>query len=413
MNILFSIILISLSLLIMFHGSKITGWDPFSPVRLFPSIWIGAVGVSMLRVTSIEPEWNAVTWLCVLLGLVGYLMGTVIADIVWRRMPIRIDPPVVRWDEMRFTSLILFLFLISSMTLFYEFARYGEIPLFSRFVDTARFEFAVNSFVHRIALTIINVAILSCVYLFSKKKKNVKDNRVVYLIAFFSFVSIIMMAGRFFIAMAITISMIAYNYLVKRFSKKQFLTLFVCLFLFVSLFSLFRASIQGYDYSGYSAGLGLIGSNAWFIPFLPGYLNISTNFICFNALTEIIQDYSYGKYLFYPIRVFLGDKEGTGNILIDAGNPVQGFITQTYMGEFYCDFGILGVFVGSFLIGLFAMHIYRRMLSSLNPFNVFLYSSIAWNLIFAVYSNVFSMIDFWYGIFLAYVIHLYVNKKST
>lgn len=432
MNVIAALILIFISLVILFYNKKGKIWDPFSPSRIFPSIWIGSVGISLFKLTNLEEEWNGITWLCICLGLIGYFTGTLLAQSVGKTKGLTLkSAPLAdrlkgRWGDFGFKMIISFLFIVSFSVLIFEFYMYGQIPLLSgRDVYVAKFGFAVNSFVHRIALLLVNVIVLSVLYISAKKIRNIMANKLVYSIILISFVSLILTAARLFIATVLMEAIIIRHYLVKFISKKKFIVITGLVVAFILIFfALLTGYMSGSDIFEAGVRLGIPEGKAWLLPLLPVYMSISMNFSCFNALTRIIPDlwhgYYYGWYLLYPIRVFLGFNERADSLLLDAGNIVPGFVTPTYMGAFYVDFGILGVVLGSVLMGFCTMYVYRKMTDRPTLFNVYLYSSIVWCLIFSVYSNLFTLFDFWFGIMIIWLINMFIqhpinrnNQKET
>jgi oligosaccharide repeat unit polymerase len=121
--------------------------------------------------------------------------------------------------------------------------------------------------------------------------------------------------------------------------------------------------------------------------------------------------FGYGWYMSYPIRVLFGLKERMEGLTLGL-TPGSEWTTGTFLSEFYMDFGITGVLIFSFILGVVCQLIYHNMRTKPTIFKIFLYSYLVWNIIFSVYANGFILFDFYWNIMFFLVFDILVKERS-
>ena len=119
--------------------------------------------------------------------------------------------------------------------------------------------------------------------------------------------------------------------------------------------------------------------------FATGYATVALSFEVFYRLTRDLPGlHSRGPgYLFYAFHQLvprqniqeLAKKYYTGNM-----------ITPTFLGEFYADFGVLGVIVGPFIVGCIFGLVYFRAMR---------YNSIYWLCVLAMWVEIATVLPYW------------------
>lgn len=407
--------LISLAVICLFFSSK-REEDIFSPVKVFSAIWFFALGVSNLRISIYESPWSPYMWFNILMSITAFYCGSFIVRWMDGRRFIPLDEIKERikyaWSDPRSKILLSIVFVISASAIGYEFSYAGAIPLFAGtfglYVDSVRAAMAVNSVVHRIALSLVNVFILACFYIMLNRKQRIIGGIFPFILALASLCLIVLTASRLFLAEMIVPVMIGYNYLVRRISKRAFLMLAVAVFLLLVVSVTIIRNILPFDYL---QEIGFSPNYAWLAP---GYLGISMNFWVFDKVIQGMggsYPFGFGWYSLYPLRVLFGFKErGIEGLTAGFVHGAE-WVTGTYLNEFYMDFGLIGVFVLPFVIGLVASLIYQRLRTKPSIFNIFLYSYFAWNIIFSIYANGFILFDFFWNLLFFYVFDLIVRER--
>src|SRR5690606_10462086 len=105
-------------------------------------------------------------------------------------------------DRKRYLLLLTILLVISASVLIFEFIRLGAIPFFSN-PNVTRWDVAYNSYVHRIALTLIQVAALGGVFLaVFRRDSRTKDWFIALSISLISLILVFLLSSRLFLMMA-------------------------------------------------------------------------------------------------------------------------------------------------------------------------------------------------------------------
>lgn len=274
--VLYFIFLSAIAVFYSVRGNK----DLFSPAPIFTAAWFFAIGISNLRLSIYEDPWSPYLWLNILLSILAFYAGIFIVDLMNKRTFVCqtkiISVIKFTWNNFKTKLVLSFMFIISALMLLCEFNYAGAFPLFAGltglYADTVRADMAVNSFVHRIALSMVNVFILSCYYMMIKKRAGILKNFLPLVFSVFSLAFIALTASRLFLANMIMPVLIGYNYLVRKINKKMLVILCISVFLLLVISVAVARNILPFDYL---ENVGFSQSNAWVAP---GYLSISMNF---------------------------------------------------------------------------------------------------------------------------------------
>jgi len=408
--------LMALSIISIFYSLN-KEEDVFSPVRVFTAIWFIAIGISNLRISIYETPWSSYLWFNVLISILAFYLGAFIVRSMNGHGFVALNEIKARikytWSAIKSKMLLFIIFIISIVTIICEFNYAGAIPLFAGafgiYVDSARAAMAINSYVHRIALSLVNVFTLSCFYIMLRNKDRASKNVLPFFTAMASLGLILLTASRLFLGTMIVPMVIGYNYLVKRIHKRTLVILAVAIFLLLVVSVAVVRNILPFDYL---QEIGFSPNVAWLAP---GYLSISMNFWVFDRVLEEMGSsfpFGFGWNSLYPLRVLFGSKDRGMEGLTAGLVPGAEWVTGTYLNEFYMDFGLIGVVLFPFLIGLISSLIYMRMRHKPSALNIFLYSYIAWNIIFSIYANGFILFDFLWNVLFFYVFDLIVREKK-
>ena len=143
-----------------------------------------------------------------------------------------------------------------------------------------------------------------------------------------------------------------------------------------------------------------------------GYLTLTESFEVFYRLTTDLQTTTRPSegFLFYSLHRIIP----RANIQEFAMNLYSGaFVTPTYMGEFYADYGIAGILIGSFVLGLLYGWVYLQGRLS-NPFFwLYIRAMFVQMIFFFPYVNLFSQYLNWIvdPIFVYFLIRLLTSPR--
>ncbi len=388
-------------------GVRSADWDAFQPLRLFFSVWFALLGLSLLRVTTVERPFTLKTTIVILSGLGGFFLGALWAR---RGKPSYVcraeDMPSawkLDWQPRSLLLVTLGLAAISSLAFFIEYLHAGWVPLFSDDPNWARFNFAYNSYVQRFAVSAYIVPILAYLGFV-----HVKKNRALYFVLALLGATIMnLMTARMFLAEALWAAMLLFHYGRRRF-KPMWLLMVVLIVYPLAKIATDVARFQ--NNPAFLAVLDNIDFPESARIFAPDYLYAAMNLQVLQYETEIVpseESYSYGWYTAYPLRVFFTPKTGTGfrdrldDLFWDRAPEWFGgyyAVVTTYLGVPYKDFGIPGVAIFSVIFGWLAMHTYVKMRTQPSFWHVFVYSQLAFALVHSSYSCFLSSFDFYWNL---------------
>ena len=391
-------------------------WDIFAPWRIFPVVWFGALSLSSLHLSFFDASWSLNSWFTFIAAPCLFLLGCYLALSRTSKqlvVPWTADTLPIKdgWTYKPALILILCLFIISSGILIYEYIHLGVIPALSN-PNVTRWQVASNSYIHRFALTLVQVVGLTGLLLGWKKKNWPRwSTYMLGIIFLISTILVFSLASRLFLISALIIPFVSFNYLHQRYSKKIAIGGLGLIFLATGVLSLVRFLQSGSkQFLVYMHSLGFNGGAAYFAPI---YQNVAYNFKVYDLLTNVIPSthpYFYGQMSIYAFRVFWGDKLRITSFI--GGTPIaqSGFVASTYLGSLYADLGVLGVFAGSLILGFFCTIIYLKLLYKPSLPLVFIYALVAWNLMFAIYENLFILFDFWWAIAVVLILNILIKK---
>ena len=404
---------------ITLYGLLKSDRDIFSPWSIFSLIWFFAVGVSSLGITVYENPWSDFTWFNVLIAMLFFLAGCFItlsrtkisagsgADVA------SIKDRISGWPVSRYLAFIMPLFIASLAAMAYQYRVSGVIPMFGGAagytIDTARTVAALNSYLQRAALTQVPIFISINMFLLIKNNIRRYIKISLFLIGIISLIAIATLASRFFLGSAIITSIIIYHYLRNRFKLKQVLIVGILIAIVIVSIPVY---IRGILPEKYLESIGFSKAYIWTAPL---YLGISMNYFVFDKVVEYVNEngFRYGWLVSYPVRAIFAEKERLDSEIAKYATPGAEWMSATVMGEFYGDFGVVGVALGMLILGFFTSYVYIRMLKRPTPFNVFLHSYNAWNIIYSIYLNGFIMFDYFWNVLVIWLISLFCGKRRA
>jgi len=166
-------------------------------------------------------------------------------------------------------------------------------------------------------------------------------------------------------------------------------------FLFVALYGAFRiqksASAPLFEKALAQSGFpqGALGSGLAF-----GYATVTISFEVFDHLVDdldSVQRPAHG-FLFYSLHRFI-PRSNLQEFAFDLYSGES--ITPTFLGEFYGDYGLSGVIIGTLLLGLAYGWVYSKATVGLSTYELYTYAIFVQLLIFVPYVNLFSEYITW------------------
>ncbi len=383
-NIVSSLILIITSFILVYINKKEYGYYT-NPVSIFSGIWFLTIGLSTLRFHSVQAEWKIMTWICILVAFIFFLLGYYSKKLNFLKTFFQKNQNN-NFDNNKKANLILItIVFFSSLIAVTIECFFCDIPLFSKDIYSyMNFGiFGIRYFGVLCAL----VLPLSCIYI-SKFKKEISKKEYIFLII----MNIIMFFIPFLIlsrGLILTTLFCAMFCLCSMYKKKELIIipiiLLIAIFLWITvgrfkddayLDKAFQMNILEQKEEQYNENLynqnnknkqSFAIKN---VKLMGTYVYACLNYDNFDLNVNEVK-YTYGKSSLYPIYIITGLKFITHKKMNDPVDKLRRvmYTYNTYSIMFlpYMDFGIFGIAVFMFIMGvlsLFFETIYKDLLFS-------------------------------------------------
>ena len=131
------------------------------------------------------------------------------------------------------------------------------------------------------------------------------------------------------------------------------------------------------------------------------YLYLTTAWSNFTQTVLSVTEFNYGAYTFFP---FYSAMQLDGLISKVSSKVIyrHPFNTHAFLTDFYMDFGILGVIIVPFLIGLLVFYSYKKSLVASDPIKDGQYMILAIPTLMLFFSNHFTSVGYPFIVYLLY-----------
>ena len=377
-NVVSSFILIVTSFILVYINKREYGYYT-NPVSVFSGIWFLTIGLATLRLHSVQVEWKIMTWVCIIVAFIFFLLG------YYSKVLNFLKPVFQKKQNNKFADnkkanliLILIVFVCSLISIIIE-CFICEIPLFSKNMDAY-----VNFHVFVLAYFGVSSALvlpLSCLYI-TKFKKQIYKKEWIFLII----INILMFFVPFLIvSRGLVLSTLFFTLftLCSIYKKKELVIIpIILLIILFSWKSIGSFKNMNDDYLNYALKMNILEQKEnkniekqkktaviKNVKLMRTYMYFCLNYDNFDLNVDKI-NYSYGKSSFFPIYVMTGLK-----FVMHMEDPrfklkrIIRKVYNTYSVLFlpYMDFGIFGIAVFMFVMGLlcfFFENVYEDILFS-------------------------------------------------
>lgn len=364
-------ILLSIFLPVMYcriYGTYLNSKSIFSLVFFF------TVGLSMLRLHHYQVEWKYMTFVILEFSYFSFLLGY---DIGKKR----IEKQKVNIDYRKIKLVMNTIFYLSVIALIVETMIRGYLPLFSSNMASYQ-KFSVTG-IHY--FTVSCVVYLPFSYYVLKNYEIDNKEKIKLIIKSLLTIAIpILIVSRQLLIMEIILTF----FIALKFANKKSL-LVIIIFLILGIFSwVLIGNFRNQDENYLKSALKIQDDAPLSTANMRLYMYLSFNYDNFNANVDNVERLTYGYESLFPIFALTGTKFLLNDYLdVDHIRVINSFTTYPIQMCAYSDFGLLGVIVYMFFIGLFCKKI---ELKSDNIFNL-IYKSITWySLAFSFFTSFFS-----------------------
>ncbi|MGL5416282.1 MAG: O-antigen polymerase [Clostridium sp.] len=372
--------------------------DFLHPISIYSIFWLGVAGISTFRVSYYQVKWSAYMWLIIILAYVTFILGF---RVFRTRKNNNVDDIKEFINNINIKKLYFVLKLlvgVSVISLLLEVALLKYIPLFSSSMNSYR-NFNVTG-LHYFVVLVGIIPPLAILY------KRAGGRKKIWWMIVLSFVVSTLIVSRQLMIMQVVLIIIAIHYFYKKIKLKQFIIIFL---LGIILFSLsFSLRNQNSNYINNAAEIMPKYQNSIIVkPLL--YFNM--NFNNLDIIVNNFHDYKLGENMIFPIVAFANIKDEINYNYKSEYLATPNFNTCTYLADIYYDFGIFGVIILPFLLGIVYSRLYNIVNRKISVYSV-LYFLLAYCLIFCFFVNWYYNTAIVFDIVILLLVYRYVERKG-
>jgi len=392
------------------------GTDPFSPGRIFGFMWCFAIGLADLKFSGLQHEWSAFSWLMLGIGLGSFLAG------VYVMFVLRLSDPRVSLERMRamMTSgptdhrLLFYVIVVAFLVYAAAYATSalvkGYVPLFTRYPSIMRTRFTVFGVGILIHLA---PAIMFFVVEYLVLVRNQYSSKV-FCGGIFA-----VTAGSYFLLLqrydyavwtVLTVVFLFYSSRVIRLRTFILPALVFAGLVYVIQSIRFVGHIQNYLYvvSKMKFDVAYAG---WTEP----YMYIVTNLENFARAVTRLDHNTFGYYTLNALMAFTGLKHWLAEYFALVETPYlnSGYNMYTFLWEFYRDFGVVGLAIFPFLLGLLFSWLYYRLRMHPIPVNVAAYGLAVFVMLMSFFNLPLALLHFVFNVAVIVFVNLAIGPRQA
>lgn len=392
------------------------GTDVFSPVRLFSIIWSFAIGLTELKLSWLQKEWNIYSWVMLFISLSALLLGMFSVYVINFGKPIlsvgnaKIKLSNYRVDKKKLLKVIVCLFLAYIVSYITIYLIVGFIPLFTNDPNSARTKWSLFGFGLIIHTAPAVIYFILLYYLFVKK--NILKKVFMFFIIIITVGSFILLLQRFTLVIPIVLLLVVLFYGTKKFKGSYIFTILSVFLVLIYSISTIRTSRFFILYFYNEAKMKYDKSLAFLTE---PYMYITMNLENFANSVKQYDSFTYGYFTFDFILALAGLKHTIAKSYYFEKFPYivnKSFNTYTMFFVYYRDFGILGLLLFPFAIGFAISSIYYWMRGNPSLHSISVYGMCVFIIIFTFFIPMLSWLHFVMNIIIIYVFSKLLIKSE-
>lgn len=420
-------VLFILTISVFFISKKFFA-DFFTPFSIYSGVWLFLfASYSLNWVNYIPVSFNI--WLLLITSLIAFVVGSIIVLFGPKgQFTLATPQKIVPWDKIinpQIYEFWLLSFAILSFIGTYEYLRVINrvFGLNTFFVNSSlirigqsseRFfsEFSSSDYLllHLNMLTTVLVVVYFNIFPFQKNKLWIGMIGLICAISTF-----FMVARTQFVTILIWSFFFTVYLKPVSFSSFKFITrLSILLVIFLGVFN-FWAQILGKTVYVNRTILSAVNAPEFLSFLVDPYIYLTGTIPAFQIHISHVDNYFLGTYMVLPLTKIVArlapNIEVPNEILPFYAIPFR-FNVTTYLNVFYEDFGIIGLIVGPFLLGVLTNLIYYKMRKNPSIWLVYINSLIAYCLVYSVFNNRFITTYVWEFVFLGVIFCISITKKG-
>lgn len=370
---------------------------------LYSLSWIGGMGISALKLSHLQSNWELLTWVCFYLAYLCFMIGYELFDNTpfFSRRKKRNEFSNIRSYKKGLMFCIRIVTLLSLAAFVLEAAVLQYIPVFSSKPEA--YSLFHISGVHYFTVSAIFVLPLCIVYygLYKPRFKRVLVELTVY--SFISIAISVLIVSRALLMMIVVVSFVCYLNILKEIKLRYLIiggVILIALYVFISI-----SRNHGVDYLN---SIYQMKHNTPIFLSQP-YIYIANNYDNFNEIVKNIAKHSWGIKSLTPIYSLTGLKFVLNIPTYPIYTTIKELNTSTYLCDVFYDFGVAGVVILSGIVGAVCAKIKTVGNKIYNPIRYVAEGIFTFVLLFSFFNPWFSNPTTWFY-FIALIV-MYVTVK--
>lgn len=413
MNFLFVIICFSL-FAFLFLSIFRKGSDLFSPGRLFILVWSLALGLASLKLSRYQINWTDYSWIMYAISLGSLLLGIFVVyvlNIGKNTKDVKSIRYIAKLNKVNTDLLfryIIYLFIAYVISYLVSAIVIGFIPLFTRFPGLARNDwgiFGFGLFVQSFP-AIIFLAVLYFVFTNGQRGKKI----IMLFVVLISFLTYSFLLQRYYIVFALILSAVAIYYTTNLFKTKNVLIISCILLAVFFGMSFIRLTGTIVNYLYYLSDMRYSPKYAIFTE---PYMYIVMNLENFANAVNNIDKFTYGLFTFDFVFALTGIKHTLFKYLSLSEFPfmiTNNYNTYTMFFIYYWDFGVLGLGIIPFILGMIFGSSYFKMKRFPDINSISVYSIFTFVILFSFFIPIISFLHFAFNFFVIYTVTWFIKE---
>ncbi len=370
----------------------------------FTLAWVGGQGIACMQLSSLQSNWHYMTWICFCVIYLSFGIGY-----EWGQKYGRKEEKELAKDTgqaKRLFICIIILAVISVLCLVVEVAIGDSIPLFAGETHGAYYYRATG--LHYFTVSCILIPAITVLYF--KVSDTVRSWRLLVLVPANILAVLIpyIYVSRFQLVFAVGFAVVTFIMVNKRL---RFKTMGILLGLLIPVYVLTIVR-NVYDTAYLNQVFEMKYGNMPLIISQP-YMYVANNFENFNCMVVNLAEHTRGLRILYPLFALTGLKRLFPQLAaseVFLTKPELTTLTMFY--DAYYDFGVFGVVVFSFAIGMAAKVLMDTIKKSCNPVVYLFYGQMAIYLGLAFFTTWFSNPTTWFWLILTGVMYWFVGDDK-
>lgn len=402
------VILILAAVWLYFYDYRRSG-NPLHLRALFSLFWVGGEGVSCMKLSRLQTDWQLETWAAFFVAFTAFWAVFQFADSHFGKKPEKEAPVRLEKGSMQgLFEAILILTAVSLGAFLLEAAVLGYVPFFLRGVPHAYSYFHISG-VHYFTVSCVLVPSLAVIFLFSAGADGLSRKKKAAILGAcgISLLIPILCVSRFQLIFAVILAVLTYM-LVS--GKKKLKYLFLAALALVPAYVILTIA-RSHDVE-YLNGIFEMKNARMPIFITQPYMYIANNYDNFNCLVEQLPEYAMGLKGLFPLWALTGLKFLKPELVnFPIYTTKEELTTVTLFYDSYYDFGIAGVFFFACVLGIAAAWLVKKVREGAGPIWYMVYAQAALYLMLSFFTTWFSNPTTWFYLAATGAIALYIKIR--